>query len=80
MKIDKIILTHIRVPLMETFKISNGEITEKDAILVGVYSDGLIGYGESSPMSGSFYSDETPESAWDCLVNELVPRDRKSVV
>ena len=78
MKIDKIILTHVRVPLTETFKISNGEITEKDAILVGVYSEGLIGYGESSPMSGAFYSEETPESTWDCLVNELIPRVLRS--
>jgi O-succinylbenzoate synthase len=52
MKIDQIILTHVRVPLTEPFKISNGEITEKDAILVGVHSEGLVGYGESSPMSG----------------------------
>jgi len=74
MKIDQIILTHVRVPLTEPFKISNGEITEKDAILVGVHSAGLVGYGESSPMSGSFYSEETPESAWDCLVGELIPR------
>ncbi len=74
MNIDQIILTHVRIPLTEPFKISNGEITEKDAILVGVHSEGLIGYGESSPMSGSFYSEETPESAWDCLVGELIPR------
>jgi len=74
MKIDQIILTHVRIPLTEPFRISNGEITEKDAILVGVHREGLIGYGESSPMSGSFYSEETPESAWDCLVGELIPR------
>jgi O-succinylbenzoate synthase len=74
MKIDQITLTHVRIPLVEPFKISNGEIVEKDAILVGMYSEGLVGYGESSPMSGSFYSEETPESTWDCLVGELIPR------
>jgi O-succinylbenzoate synthase len=74
MKIDQITLTHICVPLVEPFKISNGEIAEKDAILVGVFSEGLVGYGESSPMSGTFYSDETPESAWNCLARELLPR------
>lgn len=78
MNIDQITLTHVRVPLVEPFKISNGEIGEKDAILVGVYGEGLIGYGESSPMSGSFYSEETPESAWDCLVGELIPRNLRS--
>ena len=78
MKIDQITLTHVCVPLVETFRISSGEVTEKDAILVGVFSEGLVGYGESSPMSGSFYSDETPESAWNCLVNELIPRMLRS--
>jgi O-succinylbenzoate synthase len=73
MNIDQITLTHVRVPLVEPFKISNGEIAEKDAIIVGVYSEGLVGHGESSPMSGSFYSAETPESTWACLVDELIP-------
>ncbi len=74
MKIDQVTLTHVRVPLVEPFRISNGEIAEKDAILVGVFSGGLVAYGESSPMSGSFYSDETPESAWVCLTSDLIPR------
>lgn len=73
MKIDKVQLTHVRIPLVEPFKISNGVVTEKDGILVQVYSDGLIGIGEASPMSGSFYSDETPESTWDYLSGVLVP-------
>ena len=79
MRIDQITLTHVRVPLVEPFKISNGEISEKDGILIGVQSEGLIGYGESSPMSGSFYSEETPESAWECLTDHLVPRILRAV-
>jgi len=73
MRIDKITLTHVRVPLVEPFRISNGEIAEKDGIVVAVESDGLTGYGESSPMSGSFYSADTPESCWRQLVDELCP-------
>jgi o-succinylbenzoate synthase len=78
MKTDHVTLTHVRIPLVKPFKISNGEITEKDGILVGVQTDGLTGYGESSPMAGAFYSEETPESTWDCLVNELIPRVLRS--
>ncbi len=74
MKIDRVTLNHVRVPLVEPFKISNGAVAEKDAILVGVHSEGVVGYGESSPMSGSFYSDDTPESTWECLTKELLPR------
>ena len=74
MKIEKIAVTHVRIPLIEPFRISSGQIAEKDAILVAIQRGGLIGYGESSPMAGSFYSEETPETAWKCLVEQLIPR------
>jgi len=72
-RIDRIHLTHIRIPLVEPFRISNGEVAEKDGIVVALHSDGLIGYGESSPMSGSFYSSDTPESCWRQLTTTLGP-------
>jgi O-succinylbenzoate synthase len=73
MKIDRVSLTHVRIPLTETFRISNGVIDEKDCILVGVHAGGIVGYGETSPMSGSFYSADTPESCWDDLTGRIVP-------
>ncbi|MBI5471369.1 MAG: hypothetical protein HY961_03400, partial [Ignavibacteriae bacterium] len=77
MTIEKIQLTHVRVPLVEPFKISNGVVNEKDGIIVAIHSDGLVGIGEASPMSGSFYSDDTPESTWDYLRDTLVPLVRQ---
>jgi O-succinylbenzoate synthase len=72
--INSIALHHVRVPLVEPFRISNGVISEKDAILVEVKTeDGVIGWGEASPMSGGFYSADTPESAWSALSGWLVP-------
>lgn len=73
MRIDKITLTHVRIPLVEPFRISNGEVSEKDGIVVALQSEGLTGYGESSPMAGNFYSADTPESCWKQLVSDLVP-------
>ena len=73
MKIDRITLTHVRIPLVEPFRISNGEIGSKDGIVVGVHSEGVVGYGEASPMAGSFYSEDTPESVWEHLVDDLLP-------
>ncbi|MBI4418547.1 MAG: o-succinylbenzoate synthase [Ignavibacteriales bacterium] len=73
MKIDRIVLTHVRVPLVEPFRISSGEVTAKDGIIVAIESDGLTGYGEASPMAGSFYSSDTPESVWNDLAIALVP-------
>lgn len=67
-------LHHVRVPLIEPFRISNGAIAEKDAILVELKTEGdIVGWGEASAMSGGFYSQDTPESAWAALSGSLVP-------
>ena len=72
--IKSIALHHVRVPLVEPFRISNGVISEKDAILIEVRTENdVIGWGEASPMSGGFYSSDTPESAWSALSDSLIP-------
>ena len=72
--ISAIRLHWVQVPLHEPFKISNGEVSLKDAILVEVRAqNGIAGWGEASPMGGSFYSSETPESSWEFLRGTLVP-------
>ncbi|MBM3737869.1 MAG: o-succinylbenzoate synthase [Acidobacteria bacterium] len=73
MTIDHISLTHVRVPLGEPFRISSGAVSEKDAIVVEVGAEGLTGWGESSPMAGSFYGPDTPESCWRDLCESLAP-------
>ncbi len=73
MKVERITLTHVRIPLVEPYRISNGEVSEKDGILVRVDAGGLAGMGEASPMAGSFYSDDTPASVWKFLTDWLIP-------
>ncbi len=72
--IKSVTVHHVRVPLVEPFRISNGAIAENDAILVETKTAaGVVGWGEASPMSGSFYSDDTPESTWRALTTQLIP-------
>jgi len=59
----------VQIPLHEPFRISNGSVAVKDAIVVEFTHGGIIGWGEASPMAGSFYSEETPESTWDALLH-----------
>ena len=73
MTIERVTLTHVRIPLLEPFRISNGSVGEKDGIIVRVDVDGLVGVGEASPMGGTFYSEDTPESVWALLKDRLVP-------
>ena len=64
----------VQVALHEPFKISNGEVSVKDAILVELQGEnGATGWGEASPMGGSFYSSETPETTWEFLRGKAVP-------
>ncbi len=71
--IERVILRRVRIPMREPFRISNGVVSKKESIVVELHSRGRIGYGEASPMSGSFYSSETPESTWSALANDLIP-------
>jgi o-succinylbenzoate synthase len=71
--IDRAILRRVRIPMHEPFRISNGLVRDKESIVVELYSGDSVGYGEASPMSGSFYSNETPESTWNALANDLLP-------
>jgi O-succinylbenzoate synthase len=73
--IKSIVLHRVRIPFVEPFRISNGVVAEKESILIEAMSDdGVIGWGECSPMSGSFYSSDTPDSCWQSLTEELIPR------
>ena len=73
--IKSVVLHRVRIPFLEPFRISNGTVTEKESILVEAETDeGIVGWGEASPMSGTFYSTDTPESCWQSLKKELIPR------
>src|ERR1043165_10142135 len=73
--VESVVLHRVRIPLVEPFRISNGTVAEKDSILVELTTeDGVTGWGEASPMSGSFYSADTPESCWRTLHDEMIPR------
>jgi len=68
------------IPLKYPFRISAGEIREKDGLLVEVRADnGLTGWGEASVDRVPFYAHETVGSAIDLLQQALMPllRGRK---
>jgi o-succinylbenzoate synthase len=74
LRVERVALHRVRVPLKEPFRISNGSVAEKDCVLVEVTTDrGASGWGEASPMSGSFYSDDTPDTVWRALAERLIP-------
>ena len=73
MKIERIELHHLSMPLVQPFETSLGLKHERDCILVAVYADGLVGWGECVAGMGPWYSPETIGTAWHILTEYLVP-------
>src|SRR3954470_7487475 len=72
--VERVTLTHLQIPLKEPFRISGGEVSIKDAILVTVEDGSGVGIGESSPMAIGFgYSDDSPQGCWDELTDQIAP-------
>ena len=56
MKVQKITLREIRMPLVTPFETSFGRVTDRRMLLVEASSDGIAGWGESVAGEGPFYS------------------------
>jgi O-succinylbenzoate synthase len=73
-RLDRITLREIRMPLVHFFETSFGRTTERQVILVEVSSDGLSGWGEVTCGENPFYNEEWTESAWLILRDFVAPR------
>ena len=76
MRIDRVTLREIRMPLVHFFETSFGRTTERSIILVEVQSGGLSGWGEVTAGEHPFYNEEWTGSAWMILRDYVAPRVR----
>ncbi|MGO8719664.1 MAG: o-succinylbenzoate synthase [Acidobacteriaceae bacterium] len=63
----------VSIPMLEPFRISSGEVSSKDAILIRISDGRDFGWGESSSMPGPFYSAETPDTCERELIDHILP-------
>ena len=73
MRIDRVVLRLVEMPLKFRFRTSFGETTKKRFVLLEARSRGVSGWGECVAEDGPFYSPETTDSAWSVLSRFLVP-------
>jgi o-succinylbenzoate synthase len=74
-KIERVTLRQIRMPLVHFFETSFGRTHERHMILVEVHSsDGATGWGEVTAGENPFYNEEWTESAWLILRDYAAPR------
>jgi O-succinylbenzoate synthase len=73
MKIDKIVLRQIRMPLVHFFETSFGRTYEREIILLEVIGEGASGWGEVTAGEHPFYNEEWTDAAWLLLRDYVAP-------
>jgi o-succinylbenzoate synthase len=73
-KVDRIVLRHIRMPLVHVFETSFGRTHARDIVLVEAVADGVSGWGEVTAGENPFYNEEWTGSVWPLLIDYIAPR------
>lgn len=73
MKVERIRLMNIRMPLVSPFETSFGKETDRNTLIVAISSEGLTGWAESPTLSSPLYNEETTETAWHVMKDFLIP-------
>jgi O-succinylbenzoate synthase len=74
MKIDAIYLRELNMPLVRPFQTSFGVTTDRRVVLAEIHSEGLIGWGECTAGEHPHFSEESVDSCWNVIVDELGPK------
>ena len=74
MKLERITLRQIRMPLVHFFETSFSRTYSRDIILVEALADGVAGWGEVTAGENPFYNEEWTGSAWMILRDYVAPR------
>jgi len=72
-KIERVDLAMVGLQLIRPFVTSSSRKDHLDHILVKVFANGLVGWGECASPSGPYYCEETAETCWHLLRDYLVP-------
>ena len=74
MKIERIVLRQLRMPLVHFFETSFGRTYERDIIIIEAVADGVSGWGEITAGENPFYNEEWTASAWLIARDYAAPR------
>ena len=74
MRIDRLELRLVRLPLVRFFETSFGRVHDRTFVLVTVRGNGQLGYGECVADADPYYSAETTETSWHIIEQYIAPR------
>jgi o-succinylbenzoate synthase len=72
-RIERLELRLVRLPLVRFFETSFGRIYERPFLLVSAHADGATGLGECVADANPFYSAETTQTAWSVISEFVAP-------
>jgi O-succinylbenzoate synthase len=72
-RIDRIELRLLRLPLVRHFETSFGRVSERQFVVVTVQDAGATGVGECVADANPFYSAETTQTAWHIIAEFIAP-------
>ena len=74
MKIERIVMRQLRMPLVHFFETSFSRTYARDIIIVEVTSEGISGWGEITAGENPFYNEEWTAAAWLIAKDYVAPR------
>ncbi len=78
MRIDRIELFHLRLPLVHFFETSFGRVYDHETVLVRIDGGGKTGWGESPASASPGFSYETVHTVWH-IIRDFLARKLKTV-
>ncbi len=78
MKLDRLELIHLKMPLVHFFETSFGRVHEHETVIVRAESGGVIGWGESPASASPGYSYETVQTVWH-IIRDFLARKLRGV-
>jgi O-succinylbenzoate synthase len=74
MRLERLELREIQMPLKSPFETSFGRTTRRRILIIRVFdSSGAYGYGECTAPEDPFYNHETIDTAWIIISNHVAP-------
>lgn len=73
MKLERINMVHLRMPLVSPFETSFGRIHTRDCLILEAHADGVVGYGECVADRDPGYAYETSGTSWLILRDFIIP-------
>ena len=80
MKIERVELFLVRLPLKRPYETSMAVETHESHVIVRAESEGAVGWGESVANETPWYSGETPSTVWVLLEEAIVPHLFQSAI